>query len=332
MSLSIDFVLIMIMIIGSGFMVYADDFKMANTLVPVIAFLIPCQDLLNEGLYTLRSSFKTRLYAYCSSCIAIFLVIGRIIGARNGGTMGVILSRIIVNGCGAVLLYLYTRHFYGEVSKGDKLDKEEKKAIRKYSFQYMITNGLWSLFMLNDVLILGMFSQNSSSVADYKVAYVLPAAISIFSSSIGLFVAPYFTKHEDDKAWIQIYFIKAYICTAVLVGFVALIMGCFARPLIIALYGNNYENIVGLMRVLLIAAFFNAGLRFTTANLLSAMNKIKYNMIISLFGMILQIVMDLVFVKRWTAYGVAFSNCIVYLFMAISLFAIFIKEYYIEKN
>lgn len=327
LSLLIDVTLAVSMVIVSGFINYPDDFKAATILVPVIALLLPCQDLLNDGLYSLRATFRSKLYAYCSFAVSGLLVLGRIVGAYAAGTMGVVVSRVLINGCGALFLYFFTRRLFLEPSRGEKLSTQEKKDVKKYSIQYMLTNGLWSLFMLNDVLILGMFSQNSSAVADYKVAYVLPAAISIFSSSIGLFVGPYFTKHENDKAWVRKKFVIAYGCTAAIVGFVALLLGFLARPLIVMLYGEAYENVVGLMRILLVAAFFNAGLRFTTANLLSAMNRIKYNMIISLLGMLLQIILDILLVRQWSAYGVAISSCIVYLFMAISLLAVFYKEF-----
>lgn len=331
LSLAIDIALAVGMTFVSGFVNYPDDFKMAAVFVPVISLLIPCQDLLNDGLYALRATFRTRQYAYCSFAISAMLVLGRIVGAKAAGAMGVIVSRVLINGCGALVLYLFTRRFFEKPQKDDHLSEQEKKDVKRFSFQYMLTNGLWSIFMLNDVLILGMFSQSSSSVADYKVAYVLPAAISIFSSSIGLFVSPYFTRNENDKSWVRRNFKVAYGCTAIVVGAAALFLGVFARPLIVLLYGSTYENVVGLMRMLLVAAFFNAGLRFTTANLLSAMNKVKYNMIISFIGMALQIALDIILVQRWSAYGVAMSSCIVYLFMAVSLMGIFINEYYVKR-
>ena len=94
------------------------------------------------------------------------------------------------------------------------------------------------------------------------------------------------------------------------------------------MYGEQYLNVVLLMRVLLLAAFINSGLRYTTANLLAAMGEIKYNMIISGVGIISQLLLDILLIPKMGAMAVAVSNCIVYFIMSVFLFVVFWNKYY----
>ena len=111
-------------------------------------------------------------------------------------------------------------------------------------------------------------------------------------------------------------------------GTVVVLIAIFSRPLIELMYGEQYLNIIPLMRVLLLAAFFNSGLRFTTANLLASMGEIKYNMIISGVGIAIQTILDLMLIPHFGVMAVAVSNCFIYFFMAIGLFYVFFKKYY----
>ena len=94
------------------------------------------------------------------------------------------------------------------------------------------------------------------------------------------------------------------------------------------MYGEQYLNIVGLMRLLLLAAFLNSGLRYTTANILAAMGEVRYNMIISGVGIFVQIILDFILIPRLGVIAVAISNCIVFFAMSIFLMVIFIHKFY----
>lgn len=316
-----------IIIVINFFVVYPEGFKEVKYLLPILALLLPFQDLVNDGLYSLRALFKNRQYALISFIVSASLILGRITGAIIDGSRGVIVSRVIINALFGIFLLLYVSRLFLPAEKED-LQKAEIREINTYSFQYMITNGLWMIFSLNDVFILGLFCSNPGVVADYKVAYVIPGNISIIANAIAVFISPYFTKNENNLFWIRKNFKKVYLINALILAVVTLALFLFAEPLIIFLYGEEYKNVVGLMRTLLIAAYCNAGLRYITANVLAAMGKIKYNMLISFGGMVAQIVLDIIFVQGYQAMGIAAASCMVYFFMAVMLLIIFLKEYF----
>ncbi|WP_286138985.1 oligosaccharide flippase family protein [Faecalibaculum rodentium] len=319
-------IIMLIMIIVSYLVRFPENYAKAKEWIPVVALLLPFQDLVNDDLFTLRAFFKNKLYAYASFIISTTLIVGRIVGAMLDGVGGVLWSRVIINFiCGSLgYCYITKKLFIPEYK--DKLNISEVKAVNMYSLQYMITNGFWALFMLNDTFLIGMLLNDPSALADYKVAYVLPGNISIFANAIGIFVAPYFTKNEKDTSWVRRNFRKVFISNALIVGGITLLVIILGEFLISFMYGEQYLNIVPLMQVLLVAAFINSGLRYSTANLLSSMGEVKYNMYVSAGGVILQIIADIIFIPQFGTYAVAIANCVIYLLMAIALYIIFNKR------
>lgn len=196
----------------------------------------------------------------------------------------------------------------------------------------MITNGIWTIFMLNDIFLLGLLNGDPSIIADYKVAYVLPGNLAIISSSIGIFVAPYFVRKENDYSWIRKNYLKVLGTTSLLIGIAVLGIIIFSNQIITLLYGEEYLNIIPVMRLLLIAAFINSGLRFTTANLLAAMGQIKYNMVISIIGIVIQVIVNFQVIPTYGVKGVAYTSIIVYALMTIMLFVVFANKYIFSEK
>lgn len=327
-SITINVIVATIMCLVALVFIFPENYARAKYLVPVVALLLPFQDLVNEDLYTIRAFFKNKLYAYAAFITSSLLIIGRIVGAVIAGVDGVLWSRVLLNSLFAVLGIFYISKHYFIKEKVPPLPKPKRLIVNTYSIQYMITNGFWALFMLNDIFLIGTMLNNPAVLADYKVAYVFPGNISIFAAAIGIFVAPYFTKNENNKPWIRKYFKKVFIISSVVVGTVALIIAVFASPLIRLIYGEQYLNTLGLMRVLLVAAFLNSGVRFTIANLLASMGEIRYNMIVSVSGILIQVVLDIILIPTYGVMAVAISNCFVFGAMAIVLFFVFYYKFY----
>lgn len=326
-SLVRDFCICLIIIVINFFIHYPEGFQEAKYFIPILAVLIPFENLVTNGLNSMRAIFKNKEYAYASCIISILLIAGRIVGAKIADVDGVIWSRLVTNILCAVILTMIVYRLF-PYPKVNDLSAEEKRDVNIYSLQYMIINGLWALFMLNDTLLLGLITNDPTIVADYKVAYVLPANLSLISTAIGIYIAPYFTKNEDDVSWIRKNYKITFFINAVAVGSIAVVFFVLAEPLISFIYGISYVNTVPLMRILLFSSFLNSGLRYVTANLLSAMGKVGSNLVVSSIGLILQIIFDIVLIPQYGALGVGYASCVVFGVMSISLFYIFYRMYY----
>lgn len=289
---------------------------------------LPFQYLTDNVLGHERAMFNNRRYVLFSMILSISVIAGKVLFGHLFGIRGAVFSQagtyLIL---GLVFLASTCKKHYGTLRLGGGEGIVNRKEVNSYSVQYMITNGLWAIFMLNDVYLLGRFAP-AEVLAEYKVAYTIPGCVTLISASIGIFVAPYFVRNENDKAWVRDNYKKAFLATAALVALVCGMIALLARPVVLWLYGEEYLPAVPVMRLLLIAAFCNCGLRYTTANILAAMGQIKYNMIVSAVGMALQILINLWMIPRYSSYGVAITSCFVYSVMAVSLLAVFFKKYY----
>jgi len=324
----------LVAIIAIGGMIYPhpDKFSDAHWLLPLLLLAVPFQNLLEHNLNTYRSHFSNLRYAIAALLSAVFVIAARCIGGEFGGLFGVAVAAVAAN---AVVAFATSGDVRGAFFRNvvpDTLEREAKREASRYSLQYMLTNSIWAIIMLNDIFLLGQLLGDEIIVAEYKVAYVLPANLSIISAAIGIFVGPYFVRHEKDRRWVWKNYKRAVLATAVGIGSAALILFVAAEPVIRLLYGSDYLTVVPVMRVLLIGAFINSGLRFMTAHLLSSMNRIVYNIVVSLVGVILQIGVNIMVIPRFGAMGSAYTGIAVYSLMAVALITIFVKQYRVSPT
>lgn len=322
-NLAVIFVVVVV-----GFLYpYPTEFSSARYLLPAIALALPFQYLVDLNLYTFRAKLANRIYAISIFLFSVILIGSKYFFALHWDLPGVIIAKVSISAFFGIFLSLFTYRRYFRGHEPYILNKEERKAEDIYSVQYMITNGIWVIFMLNDIFLLGALGSDAAAIADYKVAYVLPGNLSILSGAIGMFVAPYFVKNENNKAWVRKNYWLTMAVTCTIIGAAILVLFIFSSQLISLLFGEAYSNIDSIMRLLLISSFANSAVRVTTANLLAAMGQIRYNMVISISGIVLQILMNLFMIPAYGSVGVAITNIIVYTLMAAALLIIFTQKY-----
>ncbi len=326
-----NIVLVAICALVFSFYPHKAEYTQYTWLLNIMFLMLPLQNITELSLCNERAMFANQRYALFSLVLSVAVIVGKIVAGGVAGIQTVVFGQLLIYGVMAVVLYFSSHKRYYHGVKPSAPDTSECSEINKYAFQYMITNGLWTVFMLNDTFLLGRFC-DPSVLADYRVAYTIPGCVNIVSNAIGIFLAPYFVQKEKDLPWVRKNFKLAYGATAVVIALVCLGIAVLAKPIVWLLYGTQYLNIVPVMRILLLAAFFNCGLRYTTANLLAAMGQIKYNMTVSVLGMVLQVAINLFVVPRFGAMGVAATSCGVYLFMAACLLIVFVRHYYLKKE
>lgn len=305
---------------------HKEGFALAKTLLPVYILSIPFQDKINQSQMNERASFDNKRFAIVSVGSAAALVIARVISAKIGGLNAVVYGVVLANLLLGIGLPLLTRKKHYSGVNQVQLTKEEKKEASTYSFQYMITNGLWSIFMLADVYLLGALLSDPTVLADYKIAYAFPANMSIFSSAIGIFIAPYFVKNENNKEWIRENYKKTLLISIVVFGLVGAGLFVLAKPLI-WLFGKKYLNVVPLMRLLIVSGLVENVLRYPIANILAAIGKVKYNMMVAAGGFVIRVILNIIFIPKYMGYAVAGNAIVSQLLMSIVLFYFFNRLY-----
>ena len=319
-------------IIAIGYVVntfypHASNFKDYSFLLYIMLLMLPAQYLCDNNLTLQRSMFDNRRFAYFNLGYAILVICGKLTGALVGGLQGVVILGVAIQVLTATfLMYTNNKRYFSGVSVVP-VENTKKKEILTYSVQYMITNGMWTLFMLMDGYLVGKMINNPEVVAEYNVAITWPSNISVIGTAVAFFVTPYFIQHENDFPWIRTNFKKLYGVNLGIVGFLALIMLVFTKPLLFIYSGRDYYNVIPLMRLMVLPAFINNGFRFMVANCLAAMGKIRTNMIVSFAGLIGLTILDILLIPRFQQYGPPIADTIVFSLMALVLFIDFNKKY-----
>lgn len=314
-----------------SFYPHKEDYQDYTWLLNIMFIMLPLQNITDIALCNERAMFSNQRYAVFSLALAAAVIISKIISGFVAGLTAVVFGQLIVYAVMAVFLSYSTKKTYYAGVRPIVLEKQERKAVNSYAIQYMVTNGLWTVFMLNDTFLLGRYCA-PNILADYRVAYTIPGCVNIISTSIGIFISPYFVRNENNIYWIRRNFKRAYLASAAAIGLVCLTIAVLAKPVVWLLYGEQYLNVVPIMRILLFAAFFNCGLRYTTANLLAAMGQVKYNMFVSALGMIMQVAINIFAVPLYGSKGVATTSCVVYFVMAVILLVVFIHKYFMGNT
>lgn len=325
LAFKINIILVVALEIINVFYPHSPEFETCRLYIYIMVLSLPFQYYVDNGLSLERAMFSNKKYAMLSFITSAAIILGKLVGASIAGLMGVIITGMIVNFILATVMRQSSEKKYFQSVQLGAVNQKQKKQIVAYSLQYMITNGMWTLFMLIDVFMLGKLSDNPTMIADYKVAYAWPANISIICTAIGVFIAPYFIKNENDPMWIRKNYARTFLLSFAFVGLAGLVMIILAKPLIFIYGGSEYYNIIPVMRALTIGSVINNGLRYTTANIFAAMGKIKFNMAVSVIGIIVQIALNMYMIPKYGMYGPAFSGIINYSLMAIILFICFVK-------
>lgn len=326
-ALCYNLFLAIILGITNYFYPHSQEFKSASVLLYIMLLMLPAQYFVDNHLTLKRAMFDNKGFAYYNFGYATIVILGKCLGAYSGSLLNLIVLGVIIQYVYAVLIYVNNRKKYFQNIASIKIKREKYKSIIVYAIQYMVTNGIWTLFMLMDIFLLGKILSDPIALANYKVAYTWPANISILCSAIGVFISPYFIKNEDNNEWIRDKFKKIFILNFIAVVVLAVIMCVLAKQLIFIYGGKDYYDVIPLMRFLLISSVINNGIRYMIANCLAAMGKIKANMIVSFLGILLQFGLDLYFIPRFGIYGPVYTSIIVYTIMAILLFVVFNRKY-----
>lgn len=286
---------------------------------------IAFQFLLDCAFFTMRSLFDTKAYAGVTLAVSTTLILVRICGALICGVLGVASGVVAVEVISVIALAVLIKKKYFAKVKPRYPDSDLRADIISYSIKCIFSSGIWVVFTLNDVFLIGLLCSDPESIGAYKAASILPSFLSLISNSIGVVVGPYFTKKESEKAygWMK----RTY--RAILLGSLAvfLVLGSvlfvLAEQIVVLVFGQNYIDAAQPMRFLVVAAVLNCALRYPSANILTSIGKVEMNLFSAVIGIMVQIAIGFYLIPSFGIIGAAFGNCIAYLIMSIILFTYF---------
>lgn len=320
-------ILVTFSVLASVFVQHANGFEEARFLLPILLPTVILRFIIDVNLYTQRAMFDAKAYSLWALITSSVIVLSRLFGAVTFGLYGVVCVALAAEIVLCFVLQRIIKTSYFEKADVKAPSEQKRKNAISYSVQMMFTSGLWAMFMLTDIFLVGKLSADPQVLADFKVALVLPANLSILSTSINIFTGPYFTDRAEkrDGSWIKRNTIRVLLGSFLLVGFAALFFYILAPFLVKVLFGQGYLSIVPVMRLLLVSYTIGASVRYSIASILASMGIVKYNLVISFFGLILQTVLTIIFVGKFGLVGVAYSNLVATCMMSLALVFVLVR-------
>lgn len=277
-------------------------------------FLIPFFTLFFNIIETyLRSALKNLAYSALSVMNTALFLICSVIGVIWYGVWGVIVGRYIAYLITDIVALFVIRKEVHLMRTIPLPDKQERQSFLKYSITCMMSNSISGLLYLIDTFLVGLIIKESTVVAAYKTATIIPFAISFIPESVITFVYPYFARTNNDKVKFRKYYSSLIKYLGVINSFISLVLYFLAPWLIKFVFGNSYSDSVLPFRILAIGYFFAGTFRIPAGNMLGALRKVKINLYNAIICGVLNIILDIYFILWWGPKGASISTVSIYI-------------------
>lgn len=229
------------------------------------------------------------------------------------GTAGAVLSNYVIESLVLVFGLLASRGFLDFSWQDDSLTRAEKRGFLSLAFGSQLNLGIDQAMMMLDVFLIGIFIYSDEIIASYKVATVIPSALSFIPASLITYVGPYFVHHNQDLDWVRLNYFR--LTLGCLAGSVLIAGGCILlAPWIIPLiFGRQYADAVPCFIVLMIGYVFSAAIQVPSQNIIYTQRKVKVNIAITVFTGAANCVLDVALILKSGSIGAAWATTLVHI-------------------
>lgn len=290
-------------------------FSNAGILLRLLCILPMLQFLYALSTVVLRAEKRNKEYAWLTIINTIMIFVCTATGAFLFKETGMIIGYYIAYGTSVFIAIFFMNIRF--VKRNNEIAQNEKKSLLSISFVSMCNNGLSQLMYLLDVFVLGIVAADQDILASYKVATIIPTALSFVPIAIVTYIYPYFAEKREDGAWCIAKYKQVLLGTGLLNGSISFMLVILAPYIIILVYGSNYLDAVSVFRILAINYFFSGTFRVISGNLLVTQRKLKFNLWVALISGVVNIFADYYFIQWWGSNGAAYATVLVVLVSSI---------------
>lgn len=259
-------------------------------------------------LRTRKENIKySRLLNINSLSYAVFAVIG----SYMWGIYGTICGRYLAFLLTALIGAIYCKPYLKVSEAFHDLTRDEKFNIIKYSAAAGSMSAFNNILYMIDVWLIGFIVADTEILASYKVATVIPEHMSFIPSCIAIVIFPLFVEKSDNIEWLLMNIKKLYKSMLVLSGVIATVLIIVSPFMIKILWGEQYADSISCFRILAISFFFLSSFRILTTNILAALGKVKFNLIISIIVGLANVILDIVLIYYFGSIGAAVATLII---------------------
>lgn len=254
-----------------------------------------------------------------SSIITIVLNILMLVVLKQG-IYGYFIANIV--GILVQCIYLLISTSYIKHIRFQIINSKLKKTMLRYSRPLIVNNIAWWINSVSDRYIVIAFCGIAEN-GIYSIAYKIPSMISVFQSIFGqawtLFAVQEYDENDNDGVFSKMY--EAYnFC--VVIGCAILI--ALNKPLAHFMYAKDFYEAWRYVPFLIVSSMFSA-LSAYLGGLFAAGKETKDVMMSTIYGAVVNIILNLILIQIMGALGAAIAT-------AVSYFVVWISRlYYVRK-
>ena len=283
--------------------------KGAREILAMLCFLPMVQILYQLDVSYLRAEKQNKEFSSVSVINTVMIFAFSVGAAFALREYGLVIGYYI-----AYLFSFFIARFIYKVklfNKSNGIKLKTKITVLKISFISMLNSGLSQLMYLLDVFVLGLIDPQETILASFKVATMIPSALTFIPISLITYIYPYFAEHRNDKVWCLKKYKRILIIMGSFNAVVSIILFALAPMIIRLMFGDQYLDAVPVFRMLSINYFFSGTFRILSGNLLVTQRKLKFNLLVALISSLTNIVADYFFIQWWGAIGAAAATMLV---------------------
>lgn len=294
------------------FSTFLGKYSIENSDIYIRAYVpILLLEYINEILTSvLRCENRIKKYAKALNINTILVTSFTCVGAFWGIT-GVIIGKYVATSFSISYNVILTEKQVKSIKYSNSIIKSEIKEVWYYSIFTGISSALNRMLYLIDVSMIAAMIKNTVDIAIYKVATLIPNSLSFIPSSVIVVILPDIIAHNQDSNWLRQNVKKSYIGLLLLNMLVGIISIIFAPLILGIISGPQYKASVYPFRILIIGYIVSGTFRDLSSNILAGLRKVGFNLFISIFTGIADIILNYVLIYKYSMIGAAYATMFV---------------------
>lgn len=301
----IDAIIVLLFLLFTGFV----SFSLPEA-TPYLRLYMPVL-LLEYGLNILLTVFRCesriKEYAQILNLNTLLLALCTGIGAL-WGVGGVIAGKYLSFAVAFVLCVYKSRTELKRIAAASPLSSKKQKELWRYSLYTGASSALNTALYLIDVSMVAALIKDPESLALYKVATLIPNALTFIPTSIVLCVLPDIISNRKNIQWLKRKLMRVTCGLGAANMFICGGLILFAPLVIFILSGANYAGAVPAFRILTLGYFFTGTFRMLCTNVLAGMRNVRINLVISAAAIVCDILFNRILIARQGMIGAAYAT------------------------
>lgn len=289
--------------------------KELSIIIKILAFSIPAYVLSEVTLSIIRAFREVKYVVYSKNIFeSLSKIILSVIAIYFGYKLfGISIAYVISLVLGFIMAFYFVEKKLFSILNKSIITKYSNKEIFSYSWPLMINNIMELSLIWVDTLLIGYF-KTSSDVGIYNAAFptamlltAVPVAIlTLFTPTMGKLMGE--NKINEQKDIFNIISKWIFLVALPLTLFIMF----FPKEILKILFGNEY--ITGYIALSILAfGFLISAISFTSRKILEVYKKSKLILINSIIAVLLNIILNIILIKRYGINGAAISSAISFL-------------------